>query len=300
VPNLLTMMALIHRNRANLPNGKALLYEDIAQAYLKTIDEFRRITEHTESLQDIKRWLGEVGFKMQQRRRANQATNRIVIDGDTLRGWLGNAMAEPCKPTAADDVRRFLGIIKRRSGLMLERGDNQFAFTHLSFQEYFAAIYLADWVTSFEWAMGKKVDPGTAPADLQRYAADPTWQETMVFLFELLAGDKPLGKKMVREAVFGPDFSAVTAGGSGGLPTTAILLARLTSDPHVYWDPKTQACALDRCFDVAAEYHDRVDPIVLHGGLTTLLRPLLSSEPALVRQRLQRLADRWTARIPSQ
>jgi predicted NACHT family NTPase len=60
VPNLLTMMALIHRNRANLPNGKALLYEDIAQAYLKTIDEFRRITEHTESLQDIKRWLGEV------------------------------------------------------------------------------------------------------------------------------------------------------------------------------------------------------------------------------------------------
>jgi predicted NACHT family NTPase len=129
---------------------------------------------------------------MQQRRRANQATNRIVIDGDTLRGWLGNAMAEPCKPTAADDVRRFLGIIKRRSGLMLERGDNQFAFTHLSFQEYFAAIYLADWVTSFEWAMGKKVDPGTAPADLQRYAADPTWQETMVFLFELLAGDKPI------------------------------------------------------------------------------------------------------------
>ena len=69
VPNLLTMMALIHRNRATLPNGKALLYEDIAQAYLKTIDEFGQIAEFTDSLQDMKRWLGEVGLKMQQRRR---------------------------------------------------------------------------------------------------------------------------------------------------------------------------------------------------------------------------------------
>ena len=77
VPNLLTMMALIHRNRAILPNGKALLYEDIAQAYLKTIDEFRQITEYTDSLQDMKRWLGEVGFKMQQRRRAGPTRHRI-------------------------------------------------------------------------------------------------------------------------------------------------------------------------------------------------------------------------------
>lgn len=294
VPNLLTMMALIHRNRATLPNGKALLYEDIAQAYLKTIDEFRQITEYTDALPDMKRWLGEVGFKMQQQRQADQNTDQdIVIDGDTLRGWLGAAMAGTGKPAAADDVRRFLDIIKRRSGLMIERGDNQFAFTHLSFQEYFAAVYLADWVTSAEWLMGEEVSPGTAAADLQRYAADPTWQETLVFLFELLAGAKPLGKKN-REAVFGSDWSAVT-GMPEPQPQAASLLARLTSDPHVNWDPDTQASAVDRCLDVVAEYHHSANSRDHDTATMRILRPLLSGEPAIGRDRLQRLANRWAA-----
>ena len=252
-------MALIHRNRATLPNGKALLYEDIAQAYLKTIDEFRQIAEFTDSLQDMKRWLGEVGFKMQQRRRPDHdADQAIVIDGDTLRSWLAAAMAETGRPAAADDVRRFLDIIKRRSGLMIERGDNQFAFTHLSFQEYFAAVYLADWVTSAEWLMGEDVPSGTAAADLQRYAADATWQETLVFLFELVAEEKPLGKKKIREAVFGPGWSAVTTP-PASRPQTACMLARLTSDPHVAWDAATQASAVDRCLAVVADYHHDID-----------------------------------------
>jgi predicted NACHT family NTPase len=123
-----------------------------------------------------------------------------VIGGDTLRGWLAVAMVRTGKSAAADDVHRFLDIIKRRSGLMSERGDNLFAFTHLSFQEYFAAGYLAGWVTSAEWLMGEEVPFGTAAANLQQYAADPTWQETLVFLFELLAGAKTLGKKKIREA----------------------------------------------------------------------------------------------------
>jgi internalin A len=298
VPNLLTIMALIHRNRATLPNGKALLYEDIVQAYLKTIDEFRHITEYTDSLQDMKRWLGEVGFKMQQRRRARDTDQAIVIDGDTLRGWLGAAMAGTGKLAAADDVRRFLDIIKRRSGLMLERGDNQFAFTHLSFQEYFAAIYLAHWVLSTEWLLGEEVPHGTAAADLQQYAADFSWEESLVFLFELLAGETPRGKQKIREAVFGSEWSAVT-GRRGDWPQTAVLLARLASDPHVNWDLDTQAFAVDRCLTVAAEYHQTDDMGDLYESATGILWPLLSGEPAIVHQRVQCLADRWvSAGIP--
>ncbi len=304
VPNLLTMMALIHRNRATLPNGKALLYEDIVQAYLKTIDEFRQITEYTDSLQDMKRWLGEVGFKMQQRR-VDEATDQdILIDADTLCRWLGTAMAGTGKPAAAADVRRFLDIIKRRSGLVIERGDSQFAFTHLSFQEYFAAVYLAEWVTSAEWLLGEEVPFGTAAADLQQYADEGTWEETLVFLFELLAGTKPLGKQKIREAVFGPDWSAVT-GESDHMPGTASLLARLTSDPHVNWDHDTNASAVERCLAILAEYHDwedihysnedadlSLDVLMANMGI---LRPLLSGEPAIRRARLQRLANRWVS-----
>jgi hypothetical protein len=89
----------------------------------ETIDEFRQITEFTDALQDMKRWLGEVGFKMQQRRQVDHGTDQdLVIDGDTLRGWLGTAMVGTGRPAATDEVRRFLDIIKRRSGLMIEGG----------------------------------------------------------------------------------------------------------------------------------------------------------------------------------
>ena len=54
-PNLLTMMALIHRERARLPHGRALLYTDIANAYLQSIDENRRIEKLGYSLRDQKR-----------------------------------------------------------------------------------------------------------------------------------------------------------------------------------------------------------------------------------------------------
>jgi predicted NACHT family NTPase len=57
IPNLLMMMALIHRERARLPHGRALLYTDIANAYLQSIDEHRRIEHLGYSLRDQKQWL---------------------------------------------------------------------------------------------------------------------------------------------------------------------------------------------------------------------------------------------------
>jgi hypothetical protein len=116
----------------------------------------------------------------------------------------------------------------------------------------------------------------------------------LVFLFELLAGAKPLGKKKVREAVFGRDWSAVT-GGHRRWPTTAILLARLTSDSHVNWDHDTQTSAVDRCLAVVAEYHREDNGTDLYEATPAILRPLFSGEPAIVRERLQRLADRWAS-----
>ena len=55
VPNLLTMMALIHRIEATLPHGRALLYERIAEAYLESIDTFRGIESSPHDLSRKKR-----------------------------------------------------------------------------------------------------------------------------------------------------------------------------------------------------------------------------------------------------
>jgi hypothetical protein len=120
----------------------------------------------------------------------------------------------------------------------------------------------------------------------------------LVFLFELLAGATPRGKQKIREAVFGPDWSAVTAT-SEVWPTPAIVLARLTSDPHVNWHLDICASAVDRCLDVVAEYYQQGNEVRFTASTTPILGALFAGEPAMVRERLQRLADRWAmAGIP--
>ena len=59
IPNLLTFMALIHRVRAMLPDGRALLYNEIGEAYLETIDTFRGLQEMDFPLHQKMRWLGQ-------------------------------------------------------------------------------------------------------------------------------------------------------------------------------------------------------------------------------------------------
>lgn len=57
----------------------------------------------------------------------------------------------------------FLDYVARRSGLLLPRGEDRFAFIHLSFQEYFAACFLEEQVTSPMW-----VSEGDAAGGLAR------------------------------------------------------------------------------------------------------------------------------------
>ena len=104
---------------------------------------------------------------MQLHRTAGQTdkeqANAIVVEGDTLRGWLASAMAEAGRTPDPDDPARFLDRVRKRSGLIIERSADRFAFTHLSFQEYFAGVYLQESVTSAEWLTpGEVVPPGTS------------------------------------------------------------------------------------------------------------------------------------------
>ena len=135
IPNLLTMMALIYRERAKLPDGRALLYTDIADAYLRSIDESRRINRRY-SLREQKQWLGRIGFEMQMRRheRATSKKSRdkeILAEGSDVRRWVIEAMRSTGrKETDEEAVDAFLDEVCRRSGLLLPRGEDQFAFTH--------------------------------------------------------------------------------------------------------------------------------------------------------------------------
>jgi len=188
-----------------------------------------------------------------------------------------------------DDPARFLERIRKRSGLMIERARNRFAFTHLSFQEYFAAVYLQEWVTSAEWLTGEEVAPGTSADDLRRYGNQTVWQVALIFLFELTADGRPLGKKKVREAVFGGSWEALGSENENRA-NSAELLARLVVDPHVNWDAVTQTAAFDRCVDLFAGLGwDQPSP---HRILDVFRR----GEQGHVTERFRKVVSRWSDR----
>ena len=231
VPNLLTMMALIHRIAATLPHGRALLYERIAEAYLESIDKFRDIDASPHDLPRKKGWLARIGIEMQRRRMSEERPDgiSILMDANTVKGWLSEEMGRsdtfPDTPSAED----FLEIVGRRSGLFLPRGEGRYAFVHLSFQEYFAAFALKREVTRLRWAKGNESRLGFDRETLADWAGQSAWRETFAFLFELLASEEEDDWHAdLLDCVFGEDFSRLEGSKSDEVSVELChLLARL-------------------------------------------------------------------------
>ena len=207
IPHLLTMMALIHRIEATLPQERALLYDRIAEAYLESIDKYRGIYSGAADLPFKKRWLARVGFEMQRRRDARDGPDRseILVDAADVLGWVRAEMERHRWP-GADTPEKFLQFVKRRSGLLLPRGENRYAFIHLSFQEYFAAYALKREITTPRWIKKEKSQLGFRSDSLPHWGSKFVWTETFLFLFEMLSSEEDWYDDL-RDRVFGENFS---------------------------------------------------------------------------------------------
>jgi len=276
-PNLLTMMALIHRVRARLPHGRALLYGEIAQAYLQSIDEFRGLAPVDYSLAQKRRWLARIAFEMQRGAGDAEATADAAIPAgrpmlataDQVRGWVRSAMSASGlgdDPATADQFIRYIG---RRSGLLLPRGPGVFAFLHLSLQEYFAALFLKEQVVSPRWIRAGEGAHGASRDDLRRYARDRRWQETLLFLFELLA-DQPDWAATLAEALFGDDFADIDSD-DPQLQPAGLLLARVAADPHAGLGEHLRKRAFFRCMRRELQVQMRATSGLDYDGFALLL-----------------------------
>ncbi len=265
IPNLLTMMALIHRVRARLPHGRALLYNEITQAYLQSIDEFRGLREVDYPLAQKKRWLARVGFEMQRRRSMDakkektdqpSATREILAEKSEVKTWIMDAMAESGYGRDEKAAEDFVAYIGRRSGLLLPRGPEQFAFMHLSFQEYFAACFLAEQITSPQWIRHGKAAPGADRESLRTYTREVIWRETLVFLFELLA-DQLGWPQTLAEDLFGENFKDLDPE-VAEVKNAGVLLARLVVDPHSGFSQDLRDQAIAKCAELEIALQQKI------------------------------------------
>ncbi|RLC91463.1 MAG: hypothetical protein DRI77_13785, partial [Chloroflexi bacterium] len=139
-PLLLTVIALVHRYRAKLPERRAELYEECIEVLLGYWDEARGVRGYALpglalDAGDKRSLLEPIAFWMQERALRE-------IDKEMLLRQLCDLFL----PLSGDDRRlagkrgeAFVAIINARSGLLQERGLGVYSFSHLTFQEYLAA-----------------------------------------------------------------------------------------------------------------------------------------------------------------
>src|SRR5690606_7011125 len=101
----------------------------------------------------------------------------------------------------------------------------QYAFLHLSFQDYFAACYLEKHILSPRWLLGKRTDQCPDQEALRAFARSPLWRETLVILFELLATQDEWPQTLA-ELLFGEGLQEIRPG-LQDMEDAAILLAQV-------------------------------------------------------------------------
>ncbi len=148
-PLLLTIISLIHKVEATLPNDRVKLYERCAEALLNTFENNKQIENRDEEKEYFRfkaDLLEAVAYWMQQETKDQEGREVVVDEGDLL-GFLTEYLNkdsdfELSKKEARQQAESFVTLIQDRTGILVERGKGQYAFVHLTFQEYFAASYI--------------------------------------------------------------------------------------------------------------------------------------------------------------
>ena len=159
-PLLLTVIALVHRDRVKLPDRRAELYEEAVDVLLgkwdeaKEVAETRVVHERPFDTSDRRLVLQRLALRMHEERVKE-------VDRQPLRELLADELAGRLDDTRDLDaaVDRLLRLIEERTGLLIARGEGSYAFSHLTFQEYLAALGIAGRDDYVEKTLAHSADP---------------------------------------------------------------------------------------------------------------------------------------------
>ncbi len=175
-PLLLTIIAIIYYDSHSLPENRAELYESCVTVLLKggrgKVDQAAKQRENYSgrpslnmSLRQKRELLAFVAYRMHQRGADTRESTRREIGRDDLVVIVADSPALPagCPPLEAAEA--FVDELPVHVGLLDEIRPRVFRFSHLSFQEFLAARYVAE---------------GERWAELLDHAQEPWWREVIL------------------------------------------------------------------------------------------------------------------------
>lgn len=128
-PLLLSMIAMIHRYRGELPERRVELYAEICEVLLGRQDGLTAAV--------VLQALAAQMMKYKIRDIRTEAAIQIIN--------------EPLKRVGGEAAQNFLNEVQASSGLLLEGETGIWRFAHLTFQEYLAAAYFLEQGTQLDW-----------------------------------------------------------------------------------------------------------------------------------------------------
>lgn len=129
-PLLLTMIATVHYYRGTLPGRRVDLYAEICEVFLGKRHEARGLQLDIRHPQKI-RVLSELAFYMMFKQiQEIDATEAVDVISVPL------ALVSP-----ETEGGQFIQDVEDSSGLIIELENGRYSFSHLTFQEYLAAVY---------------------------------------------------------------------------------------------------------------------------------------------------------------
>jgi predicted NACHT family NTPase len=182
-PLLLTIIVLVHRIDAVLPDERHVLYQKCTETLLNTwhtskfheMDRLHRAKVDRLNMQRMQ----AVAYWMHHQMGGSSAKQQAVVSYRELNDYLIQHIKTEMPPHpdfAPEDIATaFIDFVQDRAGLLVEIGDKKFSFVHLTFQEYLTAVHIRTLseLNGVKGAWSKEIDD---------HCSDPRWREVIRLL----------------------------------------------------------------------------------------------------------------------
>lgn len=173
-PLLLTILALIKRQGVELPKSRIKLYDRYLETLIEAWNRASALDKSAGRLSlDYEATLEVLGPLALRVREQNPTAG--LVSTHQLHDWIAeHFMSDQWglkNGPARERAREFLESVRRYSNLLVERGEGQYGFIHLTFEEALAAYGLI--------AAGQ-IDRQKSLSIIQAHLTDPAWRETIL------------------------------------------------------------------------------------------------------------------------